>query len=92
MCSGYYPQGKGTVENYVKIVKENFLGGRIYHGIDSLNSACLEWLDNTLNNHILSHKGVTPHELFKEESKNLKRLNHYYIQVKSQFIKFKGII
>ena len=74
MCSGYYPQGKGTVENYVKIVKENFLGGRIYHGIDSLNSACLEWLDNTLNNHILSHKGVTPHELFKEESKKLKKI------------------
>lgn len=29
-CSGYHPNGKGTVENNVKIVKDNFLKGRNY--------------------------------------------------------------
>lgn len=66
-CSGYHPNGKGTVENYVKIVKENFLNGRTYTGIDTLNSACLEWLDNTENNHVIARKGKTPHELFRDE-------------------------
>ena len=74
MSSGYYPQTKGTVENYVKIVKNNFLEGRIYYGIDSLNSACLEWLDNTENNHILVRKGVTPHVMFMKERRKLRKI------------------
>ncbi len=96
MCSGYQPQGKGTVENYVKIVKDHFLMGRTYTGIDSLNSACLEWLDNTENNHILSQKGVTPHNLFVEESKYLNKFisNNGFVEtpihlVKSNYIKYR---
>lgn len=73
-CSGYHPQGKGTVENYVKIVKDNFLKGRTYAGIDSLNSACLEWLDNTENNHIIARRQKTPHELFKDEFNLLRKV------------------
>lgn len=74
MCSGYHPEGKGTVENYVKIVKENFLMGRVYTGIDSLNSACLEWLDNTENNHYIASCGKTPHELFMDEATLLRKI------------------
>ena len=70
-CGGYHPESKGTVENYVKIVKENFLLGRTYCGINSLNSACLEWLDNTENNHYLVDKQATPHELFMKEAGKL---------------------
>ncbi len=96
MCGGYHPEGKGTVENYVKIVKNNFLDGRIYSGIDSLNSACLEWLDNTENNHILTKKGVTPHTLFIEEAKYLKKIqpkllnqDSIYYRVYGNYIKFR---
>ena len=95
MCGGYHPQSKGTVENYVKIVKNNFLIGRTYTGIDTLNSKCMEWLDNTENNHVLAHKGKTPHELFKEESKHLhkvkieaSRVEHPIHKVQNNFVSF----
>ena len=41
LCRPQDPQSKGKVEEVVKHVKENFLCGRIYSGIDSLNTACL---------------------------------------------------
>ena len=75
-CSGYNPEAKGLVENSVRIVKENFLAGRIYKGIDSLNSSCLEWLDNYANNHIVLRKEKTSHELFMEEVNLLKKIPH----------------
>ena len=73
-CAGYNPESKGLVENCVRIVKENFLEGRVYKGIDSLNSACLEWLDNYANNHIVTKKEKTSHELFLEEAKLLRKV------------------
>ena len=44
LCRPRDPQTKGEVENFVKDIKENFLEGRTYAGIDSLNSAALNWL------------------------------------------------
>ena len=73
-CGAHHPQSKGTVENYVKIVKMHFLEGRTYQGIDELNSACLDWLDNTENNHYLIDKAMTPHELFLKEKPKLTKL------------------
>ena len=87
MCGPSHPQSKGTVENYVRIVKESFLEGRVYTGIDSLNSACLEWLDNSENNHILVYKKTTPHELFKEERKHLRKMNIIRGQPRQVFYK-----
>lgn len=49
LCRPRDPQTKGKVENFVKYVKENFLEGRIFTGIDSLNSAALHWLDVEAN-------------------------------------------
>lgn len=49
LCRPRDPQTKGKVENFVKYVKENFLEGRIFAGIDSLNSAALHWLDVEAN-------------------------------------------
>ena len=39
-----------------------------------LNSACLEWLDNTENNHYIASCGKTPHELFKDEATLLRKI------------------
>ena len=40
-----HPQSKGKVEEVIGYVKQSFLEGRVYTGIDSLNSAALAWLD-----------------------------------------------
>ena len=41
LCHKRDPQTKGKVESFVRYVKEGFLEGRLYTGIDSLNSAAL---------------------------------------------------
>lgn len=74
VCSGYHPESKGTVENHVKIVKSEFLLGRVYTGIDTLNSSCLEWLDSRANDVVHSSTGKSAHELFMKEAKHLTKI------------------
>lgn len=71
LCKPYDPQTKGRVEQAVRFVKQQFLEGREYCGIDCLNSACLEWLDKSGNAVINAITGKTAHDLFREESKSL---------------------
>lgn len=77
LCRPSDPQTKGKVENFVKQVKESFLPGRLYTGIDSLNSAAIQWLDDTANQWCHAVKKKTPRELFKEESKELIKVPEY---------------
>lgn len=71
LCKPFDPQTKGRVEQAVRFVKEQFLEGREYCGIDCLNSACLEWLDKSGNAVVSAMTGKTAHELFREEAKSL---------------------
>lgn len=71
LCRPRDPQTKGRVEVFVRHVKEVFLTGRIYTGIDSLNSAALEWLDLSANVKTNFTRKREPRELFREESKHL---------------------
>jgi len=84
LCKPADPRTKGRVEQTVGFIKESFLLGRTYTGIDSLNSAALNWLDNYANikPHYLS--GKTPRELFIDESKALKQIP-YSINIKNEF-------
>ncbi len=45
LCRPCDPQTKGKVETFVRYTKESFLEGRVYKGIDPLNSEMLGWLD-----------------------------------------------
>lgn len=85
LCRPRDPQTKGKVENLVKVIKESFLLGREYAGIDSLNSDCLAWLDREGNNipHAVTHKA--PRELFAEEVKYLKKVRISIHQESSVF-------
>ncbi|MBQ8836834.1 MAG: IS21 family transposase [Clostridia bacterium] len=67
LCRPRDPQTKGKVEAMVGTVKYNFLEGRTYTGIDSLNSAALAWCDDVLNNRIHVATQKIPREAFKEE-------------------------
>ena len=63
-CKPYDPDSKGKVENVVKFVKQNFLEGREYCGIDALNNQCLAWLDRTGNGKIHQATKKTPSLLY----------------------------
>lgn len=81
LCKKSDPQTKGKVESFVNYVKEGFLRGRQYTGIDSLNSAALEWLDKECNGTTHSRTRKAPRELFREESKHLEKVQTEDIEV-----------
>lgn len=74
LCKPRSPNTKGTVERSVGYIKESFLYGRTYTGIDSLNSQALEWLDVSANDVVHDTKGKTARELFMEERKYLRKV------------------
>ncbi len=74
LCKKYDPETKGKIENTVSFVKRSFLDGRIYTGIDNLNSDCLTWLDNEGNGCVNVTTNKIPRELFKKESRLLKKV------------------
>lgn len=70
-CRKEDPESKGKVENAVKYIKYNFLSGRYFTDIESLQSDCLAWLERTGNG---TENGTTkqiPTEAFKEEQEYL---------------------
>ena len=79
VCKPYDPDSKGKVENVVKFVKQNFLEGREYCGIDALNNQCLAWLDRTGNGKIHQATKKTPRELFVKEQPKLTK--HHPIEI-----------
>lgn len=73
LCRPHDPQSKGKVESFVRYVKESFLTGRIYTGIDNLNSAALRWLDNEGNGTTNLRTRKPPREMFREEIRHLEK-------------------
>jgi transposase len=57
-CRKSDPESKGKIENVIKYVKYNFLRGRIFVNIDTLNGQGLSWLSRTANAkvHAATHK------------------------------------
>ena len=72
LCRGYDPESKGKIEAVIKYVKGNFLPGREFCGIDSLNSTGLSWLDRTGNGLVHETTKMIPKIVFKEEQGHLK--------------------
>jgi len=66
-CMPFDPASKGLSEATVKYVKGNFLPGRVYINIDSLNEECLGWLSRTANAKPNSSTKLVPTEEFKKE-------------------------
>jgi len=72
LCRGYDPESKGKVESVVKYVKNNFLKYRVFHGISTLNSDGLSWLDRTGNGLIHETTKMIPKVVFEQEKNHLK--------------------
>lgn len=76
VCEGYDPQSKGKVERFIRYIKEDFLYGEYFSGIEALGKQGLLWLHEVANCRIHATTKRQPAEMFKEE---LPHLNRRYI-------------
>jgi transposase len=70
-CRKADPQSKGKIESVVKFVKHNFLKGRVYSQIDTLNQSVKEWLKRTGNGKIHSTTHKSPSREWETERAHL---------------------
>ena len=66
-CRKSDPESKGKIENVVKYVKRNFLSGRDYDNIDTLNKEVLAWLTRTGNGEVHASTRKIPAQEFEVE-------------------------
>jgi transposase len=71
-CRKSDPESKGKIENVIKYVKYNFLRGRTFVNIDTLNGQCLAWLSRTANAKVHASTHKMPYQEWLIEKKYLK--------------------
>jgi hypothetical protein len=70
-CRKADPESKGKVENVVKYVKNNFLYGRVYYDVETLQLQVLGWLERTGNGMPHSTTRKVPSQEWKIERAQL---------------------
>jgi len=71
-CRRSDPQSKGKVENVVKYVKQNFLYGRCYSDLQTLQAQVMGWLQRTGNGMPHSTTKKIPLEEWQKEQRELR--------------------
>jgi transposase len=61
-CRKSDPESKGKIENVVKYVKYNFLRGRIFVNIETLNGQGIAWLSRTANAKVHAGTNKIPYQ------------------------------
>lgn len=62
-------ESKGKVENVDKYVKNNFLAGYGFRGMETLNNDCVRWLETTANGLPHATTGMIPSIMYFQEEK-----------------------
>lgn len=78
-CRKADPESKGKVENVIKYVKYNFLRGRIFHDIHTLNHQAVEWLGRTANAKIHASTQLIPVQQWLIEKSHLMHLREPFL-------------
>ncbi len=78
-CRKSDPQSKGKVENVIKYIKYNFLRGRTYFSIHTLNDQAIEWLERTANVKVHSSTHLIPALEWMIEKTHLKPLREAFL-------------
>lgn len=68
VCRPYRPQTKGKVERAVRYIRDSFLEGESFSGIDDMQMSLLVWLDGTANQRIHATTKCRPIELLMDEN------------------------
>jgi hypothetical protein len=98
-CRKSDPQSKGKIENVIKYVKYNFLRGRIFVNIDTLNGQGVAWLNRTANAKVHAATKKVPYQEWLIEKTYLRPimdsfkpesvLKNYHVR-KDNTIHYKG--
>lgn len=101
-CRKADPQTKGKVENSVGFVKSNFLSGRIFKNIHSLNEQAVSWLERTGNGKVHETTKLIPLKELEIERKYLNSIKlmipkgekfyKEYTVIKDNTLRYKGNI
>lgn len=78
-CRKNDPQSKGKIENVIRYIKYNFLRGRTFYDIYTLNAQAIDWLARTANAKEHSTTGKIPAAEWEIEKTYLKPLLTPYI-------------
>lgn len=79
-CRPYRPRTKGKVERSVSYLRDSFLNGRRFDGIDDLNAQGHHWLATVANVRLHGTTGVRPCDRLPQESLTpFDQLNPYQI-------------
>jgi transposase len=84
-CRKADPPSKGKIENVIKYIKYNFLRGRIYVNIDTLNGEGYAWLSRTANAKTHAATKKIPEQEWLTEKEHL--MPYDYIQYIQQSLK-----
>lgn len=67
-CRPYRPRTKGKVERSVAYLRDSFLNGRTFHGLDDLNAQARHWLGSVANVRIHGTTQARPCDRLLEET------------------------
>jgi len=70
-CRKSDPESKGKIENVIGYIKKNFLYGRVYHDIQTLQLQAVSWLQRTGNAMVHGSTGKVPQQEWQIEKQHL---------------------
>jgi transposase len=77
-CRKSDPESKGKIENVIKYIKYNFLRGRVFVNIDTLNGQGMAWLSRTANAKVHATTKKIPHDEWIIEKSHLKPISDFF--------------
>lgn len=90
------PRTKGKVERVVDYVKDNFLAGRSFNGLDHLNACALHWLQHTANVRVHGTTQEQPIALFEQEKTTLLPLGsvppYHYVDPVQRTVNYEAMV
>lgn len=88
-CRKSDPQSKGKIENVVKYVKNNFVKGRTFTNVETLNSEAIAWLERTGNGSL--HHGIhrIPADVFVDEQPSLQPYGRVAVEPEQEIRRYK---
>lgn len=67
VCKPRHPQTKGKVERAVRYIRDSFLEGETFYGIDRMQDSLVAWLDNVANRRVHATTRERPCDLLLHE-------------------------